>query len=110
MDIASMLGEAYKYVEFLAAQVDVLRSMPPLSPPQPPNGNDRNQCLDFGGEFGRLEQMNRERVLHVLMNSPISQTTLYSRKLCLCSIEQLEPLMNAAMRELKKNHHLSQIS
>ncbi|KAK9084949.1 hypothetical protein Sjap_025360 [Stephania japonica] len=95
MDIAAMLGEAYKYIEFLAAQVQVLRSMPP----PPPNQN--HECSNFGGEFGRLELMNREQLLHVLMNSPISQTTLCSRKLCLCSIEQFESLMTAAMN---KNH------
>ncbi|KAH7842351.1 hypothetical protein Vadar_004290 [Vaccinium darrowii] len=89
MDMATMLEEAYKYVKFLQAQVSALQSMPLDS--SFPTGNTGNASV-----FGGLGRLNRQQLLQVMVNSPVVQTTLYSKGLCVYSVEQLVNLKKIA--------------
>ncbi|KAM7277049.1 hypothetical protein ACFE04_018915 [Oxalis oulophora] len=95
MDTATSLHEAYKYLNFLKAQLTVLQSMPPSFNINNNNfadvewahgGGDQNGCCRFGGGLWRL---NRQQVLEVLINSPAAQTWLSSRGFCVFSFEEL---------------------
>lgn len=80
MDMATMLEEAYKYVKFLQAQLAALQSMPAVA----------SSTSSAGVEsFGGLGRLNRNQLLQVLVNSPVAQTTLYSKGCCVFSLEQL---------------------
>ncbi|XP_043697728.1 transcription factor bHLH7 [Telopea speciosissima] len=82
MDIATMLGEAYKYIKFLKAQLSMLESMPCES-------SLTFQTPANVGEFAGLDRLNRQQLLQVLVNSPVAQTLLYSKGFCVVSFEQL---------------------
>ncbi|KAK6785011.1 hypothetical protein RDI58_018466 [Solanum bulbocastanum] len=98
MDTATMLEEAYKYVKFLQAQISVLQSMPPLVEGGASSDQDRNgKSTSYGSNheakaisiFGTLARLNRQQLLQVLLNSPVTQTYLYSKGCCIYSVEQL---------------------
>ncbi|KAG5551779.1 hypothetical protein RHGRI_010008 [Rhododendron griersonianum] len=95
MDRATMLEEAYKYVKFLQAQVSVLQSMPVDSSFSTRNPAGNGAVNVFGG-LGRL---NRQQLLQVMVNSPGVQTTLYSKGLCVYSVEQLVTMKKVAERK-----------
>ncbi|XP_042479005.1 transcription factor bHLH52-like [Macadamia integrifolia] len=82
MDIATMLGEAYKYIKFLKAQISVLESMPCES-------SFTSQTPANVSAFAGLDRLNRQQLLQVLMNSQVVQTMLYSKGCCVVSLEQL---------------------
>ncbi|KAF9611911.1 hypothetical protein IFM89_036694 [Coptis chinensis] len=88
MNMASMLGEAQKYIKFLQAQVGVLQSMPYLSSFRPLMENSSNNDA-AGLSFGGLEKLNRQQLLQVLVNSPVAQTFLSSKESCVFSLEQV---------------------
>ncbi|GAV88418.1 HLH domain-containing protein, partial [Cephalotus follicularis] len=86
MDTATMLGEAYEYVRFLQAQVTALHSMPCQSS----FGTTTAYGFQNDGRFvSGLGSLNRQQLLQVMLNSPVAQTMLYSRGLCVFSMEQL---------------------
>ncbi|KAJ4729965.1 transcription factor bHLH [Melia azedarach] len=84
MDIATMLEEAFKYVQFLQSQIRALSSMPLQS-----SFVVQNDICDWGGRFGCLGMLNRQQLLQVFVNSPVAQTMLYSQGSCVFSLEQL---------------------
>ncbi|KAJ7948207.1 transcription factor bHLH [Quillaja saponaria] len=100
MDMATMLDEVYKYVKFLQAQLYALQSMPSDSAIRTQNDGSANKwdikdmCL-----YG-LERLNRNQVLQVLVNSPVSQTMLYSQGSCVISVEQLALLNSLSEKTL----------
>ncbi|XP_057507717.1 uncharacterized protein LOC130790708 [Actinidia eriantha] len=94
MDMATMLEEAYKYVKFLQAQISVLQSMPGDS-----SSSFATQNPSHFNLFGGLGKLNRQQLLQVLVNSPVVQTTLYSKGCCVYSIEQLVLLKKIAERK-----------
>ncbi|KAM0054913.1 putative transcription factor bHLH family [Helianthus debilis subsp. tardiflorus] len=84
MDMATIYEETYKYIMFLKAQISVLESMPVVS--------SSSSCLNLGSgnpRYGGLGKLNRQQVLEVMVNSPVSQSVLYSRGCCVYSLEQL---------------------
>lgn len=85
-DRVTMLEEAYKYIKFLEAQVTALQSMP-----------SSNHSLSSSG-YGPLGRLSRQKLLQVVVNSPASQTALYSHGCCLASAEQLDLLKENAER------------
>lgn len=89
MDMATMLEEAYKYIKFLQAQISVLQSMPCDSS----SFTTQNSRINV---FGGLENLNRQQLLQVLVNSAVAQTTLYSKGCCVYSIEQVAFLKKMA--------------
>ncbi|KAI8010167.1 Transcription factor bHLH117 [Camellia lanceoleosa] len=93
MDMATMLEEAYKYVKFLQAQISVLQSMPCNSSSFEAQNHGNVNVI---GGMGRL---NRQQLLQVVVNSPVVQTTLYSRGCCVYSMEQLVLLKKIAERK-----------
>jgi hypothetical protein len=84
MDMSTMLEEAHKYVKYLQAQLKALQSMPPHSTWA--FHSAQNSC---GGVFGYLGKLTRNQILRVLVNSPVTQTVLYSHGCCVFSVEQL---------------------
>ncbi|XP_050206555.1 transcription factor bHLH117 [Mercurialis annua] len=104
MDTATLLGEAFKYVKFLQAQVQALETMPFLdmddsssSSLSPPSGyyyyntdnaaeseDDVSVC---GGTMGLL---SRQQLLQILLNTGEAQNRLYSQGCCVFSIEQFK--------------------
>ncbi|GMH07189.1 hypothetical protein Nepgr_009029 [Nepenthes gracilis] len=82
MDIATTLEEAYKYVKFLNAQVTALQAMPTES-----SYDDADCGRIFIG--GRLERLNRQRLLQVVVNSPDAQLAMSSFASCVVSVEQV---------------------
>lgn len=107
MDTSTMLEEAYKYVKFLQAQINVLQSMPPLveggaSSDQDRNGKSTSYGLNHEAKaisvFGTLARINRQQLLQVLLNSPVAQTYLYSKGCCVYSVEQLVQYRTIAQR------------
>ncbi|RYQ97618.1 hypothetical protein S83_061862 [Arachis hypogaea] len=96
MDQATLFEQAYSYVKFLQAQVSVLQSMPYHAPPSP-SFNNGGGCV-FG--FGDLERLNRNQLLQVLVNSPVAQTVMSSKGLCVFSMEQLGLLTKLSERRL----------
>ncbi|XP_010241019.1 PREDICTED: transcription factor bHLH117 [Nelumbo nucifera] len=84
MSMATLLEEAYKYIEFLKAQLRALQTMPCQS-------SIEWEVLpgNVGLELGGLEKLNRQQLLQVLVNSPVAQTMLYSKRQCVFSWEQL---------------------
>ena len=100
MDMATMLEETYKYVKFLEAQLAALSAMP-----QAPGGGGGGG--DDDGLFGGLGRLSRNQVLQVLVNSPVAQTTLYSKGFCVFSVEQVGLIEKVAqMRRLKTTNFL----
>ncbi|KAF5764486.1 putative transcription factor bHLH family [Helianthus annuus] len=86
MDMATIYEETYKYIMFLKAQISVLESMPVVS------CSSSSSCLNLGSgnpRYGGLGKLNRQQVLEVMVNSPVSQSVLYSRGCCVYSLEQL---------------------
>ncbi|XP_009624714.1 transcription factor bHLH117-like [Nicotiana tomentosiformis] len=108
MDTATMLGEAYKYVKFLQAQVRVLQSMPVLveggASSSSSGSEDRNAKSSYVNEvkansfYGPLARLDRQQLLQVVLNSPVAQTYLYSKGCCVYSAEQLLQLRKIAQR------------
>ncbi|MFS7928317.1 hypothetical protein Hanom_Chr04g00319331 [Helianthus anomalus] len=59
------------YIMFLKAQISVLESMPFVS------SSSSSSCLNlrFGNpRYGGLGKLNRQQVLEVMVNSPVSQS------------------------------------
>ncbi|KAM7495179.1 hypothetical protein LguiB_029788 [Lonicera macranthoides] len=96
MDMATMLEEAYKYIKFLQAQISVLQSMPCDSS----SFITQNSRINV---FGGLENLNRQQLLQVLVNSPVAQTMLYSKSCCVYSIEQV-----AFLKKMAENKYTNQ--
>ncbi|WOL15104.1 hypothetical protein Cni_G23885 [Canna indica] len=95
MDTGTMLGEAYKYVRFLEAQVAALYTMPVFAKfSAAPVSSGR------GGALGGLEQLNRQQMLQVVVNSPRIQEKLYEKGLCVFCTEQV----GALRRSVEDNH------
>lgn len=92
MDMATVLEEAYKYVKYLQAQVRVLESMPPLI-----NGGGGGVCEMDGGDDGMWRRLGREEMLGVVVNSKVAQTEMYSKGVCVYSVEQLNFLNRKMM-------------
>ncbi|KAJ7981345.1 transcription factor bHLH [Quillaja saponaria] len=99
MDMATMLGEAYKYVKFLQAQLYALQTMPSDSAIRTDQSANKWDIKDMGF-YGGLERLNRNQVLQVLVNSPVSQTMLYSQGCCVFSVEQLTLLNSLSEKTL----------
>ncbi|XVE49781.1 hypothetical protein DITRI_Ditri01bG0109400 [Diplodiscus trichospermus] len=91
MDTGTMLQEAYKYIQFLQAQISILQSMPITSSFVSGEHINATFPLDYAG-LGRL---NRQQLLQVLVNSPVAQTMLYSQGFCIFAYEQLVSLKKA---------------
>ncbi|XP_076911722.1 transcription factor bHLH117 [Bidens hawaiensis] len=83
MDIATVYEETYNYIQFLKAQISALESMPV-------------ECTSTSGSNFRsgnnpryiLGELNRQQLL---LNS---QSVMYSKRLCVYSIEQLMMFTN----------------
>ncbi|DAD49548.1 TPA_asm: hypothetical protein HUJ06_031982 [Nelumbo nucifera] len=75
ISMAMLLEEAYKYIEFLKAQLRALQTMPCQS-------SIEWEVLpgNVGLELGGLEKKNQQQLLQVLVNSPVAQTILYSKR------------------------------
>nr|WIE96083.1 basic helix-loop-helix transcription factor [Loropetalum chinense var. rubrum] len=99
MDMATMLEEAYKYIKFLQAQINVLQSMTCESSFSVQVNSSGNI-----GSFGGLGKLNRQQLLQVLVNSPVAQTMLYSQECCVVSVEQLALLEKIAERRILMQH------
>ncbi|KAM1164505.1 hypothetical protein ACFX13_024648 [Malus domestica] len=84
MDSATTYGEAYKYIQFLQAQLSALQTMPVLTPP--------TTSIATSSVGGKLERLSRNQLLQVLLNSPSAQTVMYSRGCCVFSVEQLDQI------------------
>ncbi|XVE66295.1 hypothetical protein DITRI_Ditri08aG0069200 [Diplodiscus trichospermus] len=95
MDTGTMLEEAYKYIQFLQAQISILQSMPITSCFL---SND-NINAPLGFDYAGLGRLNRQQLLQVLVNSPVAQTMLYSQGFCVFSHEQLVSLKKAMERK-----------
>ncbi|XVF66944.1 hypothetical protein PTKIN_Ptkin10aG0080600 [Pterospermum kingtungense] len=91
MDTGTMLQEAYKYIQFLQAQISILQSMPITSCFVSAERVDD----PFGFDYTGLGRLNRQQLLQVLLNSPAAQTMLYSQGFCVISDEQLLLLKKA---------------
>ncbi|GFP82482.1 transcription factor bhlh117 [Phtheirospermum japonicum] len=65
--MATVLEEAYKYIKFLQAQVNVLQSMPCES------NSSAAAATNIGGS-GNLGKLNRQQLLQVVVNSPAVET------------------------------------
>ncbi|XP_057458022.1 transcription factor bHLH117 [Lotus japonicus] len=96
MDQGTLLEEAYKYVKFLQAQTSVLQSMPTTT---------RFAAASAGGVFGEMERLNRSQALQILVNSPVAQTMLYSKGLCVFSVEQVALLRKFTERKQHQHQH-----
>ncbi|WCJ38188.1 basic helix-loop-helix (bHLH) DNA-binding superfamily protein [Euphorbia peplus] len=83
MDTSTMLGEAYKYVKFLQAQLKVVQNMPDAE------SGFRSQDGALGSVFGALGELSRNELLQVVLNSPEAHNMLCSEGSCVFSIEQL---------------------
>ncbi|KAJ0480457.1 putative transcription factor bHLH family [Helianthus annuus] len=71
MDMATIYEETYKYIMFLKAQISVLESMPVVS------SSLSSSCLNLrsgNSRYGGLGKLNRQQVLEVMVNSPVSQS------------------------------------
>ncbi|KAL3509630.1 hypothetical protein ACH5RR_029031 [Cinchona calisaya] len=121
MDTGTMLEEAYKYIKFLQAQIRVLETMPVKTNQNPrsyddvrssnananANNNNNNVVVNDDGSagggndvvWGELGKLSRQQLLEVVVNSPVTQTLLYSRGLCVYSVEQLVLLHNMAHKK-----------
>ncbi|CAI8592707.1 unnamed protein product [Vicia faba] len=92
MDQATLFEEAYKYVQFLQAQISALQSMPSHSTTTTTYRGGGN------GVFGELKKLNRKQALQVLVNSPVAQTKLCSQGYCVYSMEQISVLRKSSER------------
>ncbi|WCJ38189.1 basic helix-loop-helix (bHLH) DNA-binding superfamily protein [Euphorbia peplus] len=70
MDTSTMLGEAYKYVKFLQAQLKVLENMPEEE------SGFRSEDGALGSVFGAIGELSRSELLQVVLNSPQAQNML----------------------------------
>ncbi|MFS8030149.1 putative transcription factor bHLH family [Helianthus anomalus] len=94
MDMAMIYEETYKYIMLLKAQISVLESMPVVST------SSSSSCLNLRSgnpRHGGLGKLNRQQVLEDMVNSPVSQSVLYSRRLprrgfCFRIVEFCRPL------------------
>ncbi|XP_020527195.1 uncharacterized protein LOC110007837 [Amborella trichopoda] len=91
MDTATMLGEAYKYIRFLKAQISVLKSMPS-------NSDVKTDCGEGNGEYSDFGCLSRQQMLQVLMGSSGVQRKLYSEGKCVISIEQAMQFQESYMK------------
>lgn len=101
MDTATLLEDAYKYVEFLQAQIKALQWMPVGSSF---SGTGGGALTEVGAGvnnnvLGSLETLNRQQLLQVMVNSPVAQTMLYSKGFCVFSHEQLLLLRRIAQKK-----------
>ncbi|XP_048232948.1 transcription factor bHLH117 [Ricinus communis] len=101
MDTATMLAEAYNYINFLQAQVKALQAMPLFDDPTSTHHsfNTDNYVCALGSVFGAMGMLTRQQLLQVLLNTPEALTRLYSQRCCLFSIEQLLALNKVAALE-----------
>ncbi|XWS39549.1 hypothetical protein CRYUN_Cryun18bG0064800 [Craigia yunnanensis] len=95
MDTGTMLQEAYKYIQFLQAQISILQSMPITSCFL----SSEHINAPFGFDYAGLGRLNRQQLLQVLVNSPVAQTMLYSQGFSVFSYEQLVSLKKAKERK-----------
>lgn len=91
MDTGTLLEEAHKYVRFLEAQVAALRTMPDTAAFAAAHVSSGR-----GGDLLALEQLNRQQMLRVLVNSPRVQERLYDKDLCVFAAEQVTALRRSA--------------
>ncbi|KAK1422907.1 hypothetical protein QVD17_18196 [Tagetes erecta] len=102
MDMATIYEEAYKYIKFLKAQINVLESMPVSSTS---GSNFRSENPRYGYNLsGTLGKLNRQQLLEILVNSPAAQSTLYSNGCCVYSLEQLMLYNNIAEKSFFIDH------
>ncbi|KAB2610586.1 transcription factor bHLH117 [Pyrus ussuriensis x Pyrus communis] len=94
MDSATTYGEAYKYIQFLQAQLSALQTMPVLTPPT------TSIATSSGSVGGELERLSRNQLLQVLLNSPSAQNVMYSRGCCVFSVEQLDQISRRFSRKM----------
>ncbi|GAB4859484.1 hypothetical protein Ancab_010951 [Ancistrocladus abbreviatus] len=87
LDMATVLGETYKYVKFLEAQISVLQSMPMAS----------SHYRDDSG-VGQ-DSLNRQQVLEMVVSSPATQMVLYSEGMCVVLVEQVASILQRVLRE-----------
>ncbi|GFP85338.1 transcription factor bhlh117 [Phtheirospermum japonicum] len=67
VDMATVLEEVYKYINFLQAQVSVLQSMPCES-------NSSSAAVTNIDGSGNLGKLNRQKLLQVVVNSRVAFT------------------------------------
>lgn len=91
MDTGTLLEEAHKYVRFLESQVAALRTMPGTAVFAAAHVSSGR-----GGGLHALEQLNRQQMLRVLVNSPRVQEKLYDKDLCVFAAEQVTALRRSA--------------
>lgn len=102
-----MLEEAYKYVKFLQAQLRTLQSMPSDSTVIPRSASAAAaDHEDVGAMFSALGRLTRNQLLQVMVNSPVSQTMLYSQGCCVFSVEQLDILKKFTGQRMMKTNSL----
>ncbi|XP_021746031.1 transcription factor bHLH117-like [Chenopodium quinoa] len=91
---ADMLEEAKKYVKFLQAQVNSLRTMPSES-------RFTELKLGFGDlrGIGELARLSRQQLLQVVVNSPAAQMVMADRGWCLATAEQVAMMKRIEARQ-----------
>ncbi|XP_021730854.1 transcription factor bHLH117-like [Chenopodium quinoa] len=92
---ADMLEEAKKYLKFLQAQVNSLRTMPTES-------RFTEVKLGLFGDLrgmGELGNLSRQQLLQVVVNSPAAQMVMADRGRCLATAEQVAMMKRIEARQ-----------
>lgn len=91
---ADMLEEAKKYVLFLQAQVNSLKTMPTES-----RFTESRVRVKISRGIGELTKLSRQQLLRVVVNSPAAQIVMADEGWCLATAEQVELMKRIEARQ-----------